>query len=76
MNCFKDALKMMPPKSNNLLRAVDGAAAVSVAVVVKKEFLQLFVPLHQVVDDIELPSNSGILKRTENAIRPRLRFCS
>ena len=48
------------------MRAVGGAAAVSAAVVVVKEKLpQLLMPLHQIVDDIELPSNSGILTRIE-----------
>ena len=54
--------------TRNLLRAVDGAA---VSVVVKEQLLQLFMPIHQIVDDVELPSNSGILKITERNDKAR-----
>ena len=57
---------MEVPTFQDLFRAVDGtAAAVSASIVMEEELLQLFVPLHQIVDDVELPSNSGILQRTE-----------
>ena len=63
---------MEVPTFQDLFRAVDGtAAAVSASIVMEEELLQLFVPLHQIVDDVELPSNSGILQRTER----KNRFC-